>query len=180
MHAGWSYGKRRNDEKKHHPMLVPYLHLEEHEKANDRANVVTHLRVILGSGYELLSYKDKHERRLKEIRKKIRTATTAVVSANRLRRALGGFRGRGHTQVQRQEEKTVDSSSANAKITKPPRPSATVTRSFPKKSQRMSSISDVVGEVSPLVDNVDLYGMCLMIFFVLCCVLSSPSLHLPV
>jgi ryanodine receptor 2 len=48
---GWSYGKVRNDAKKHHPCLVPYEELPEPEKEYDRATSLETLKAILSLGY---------------------------------------------------------------------------------------------------------------------------------
>jgi len=50
---GWSYGAVRDDEKKHHPCLVPYEELPETEKEYDRATSLESLKVILSFGYEI-------------------------------------------------------------------------------------------------------------------------------
>jgi ryanodine receptor 2 len=49
--AGWSYGKVRDDAKKHHPCLVPYEELPESEKEYDRATSLETLKVIVSLGY---------------------------------------------------------------------------------------------------------------------------------
>jgi ryanodine receptor 2 len=48
---GWSYGKVRDDAKKHHPCLVRYEELPESEKEYDRATSLETLKVILSLGY---------------------------------------------------------------------------------------------------------------------------------
>jgi len=49
----WSYGAVRNDEKKHHPCLIPYEELSEIEKEYDRATSQEALKVILSLGYDI-------------------------------------------------------------------------------------------------------------------------------
>jgi hypothetical protein len=51
--AGWSYGPRRDDEKKTHPGLVAYDELSESEKDYDRATAVEALKAIMALGYEI-------------------------------------------------------------------------------------------------------------------------------
>ena len=51
---GWTWGPRRDDEKKEHPCLVPYDRLPEEEKEYDRRTAEETLRFILGQGYRLL------------------------------------------------------------------------------------------------------------------------------
>jgi hypothetical protein len=46
--TGWKYGATRDDEKKRHPMLIPYAKLPEAEKEKDRAiarNIVPLLKI---------------------------------------------------------------------------------------------------------------------------------------
>ena len=51
---GWSYGEKRDDEKKHHPCLVPYEELSESEKEYDRATSMETLKVIIKLGYKIV------------------------------------------------------------------------------------------------------------------------------
>lgn len=51
---GWTWGPRRDDEKKEHPCLVPYDRLPEEEKEYDRRTAEETLRFILSRGYRLL------------------------------------------------------------------------------------------------------------------------------
>ena len=51
---GWKYGKKRNDEKKEHPCLVPYEELPESEKEYDRRTATKAIRFIVKSGYEII------------------------------------------------------------------------------------------------------------------------------
>jgi ryanodine receptor 2 len=53
IEEGWRYGKRRNDEDKEHPDLVPYDRLPESEKDYDRKTVVEALKAIIALGYEV-------------------------------------------------------------------------------------------------------------------------------
>ena len=50
---GWTYGKRRDDEKKTHPCLVPYEELPEEEKEYDRNTSIGTLKLILKLGFKI-------------------------------------------------------------------------------------------------------------------------------
>ena len=51
---GWIYGEERNDEKKHHPCLVPYEALAEEEKEYDRRTSMETLKVIIKMGFQIV------------------------------------------------------------------------------------------------------------------------------
>lgn len=50
---GWKYGKKRDDEKKTHPCLVPYDELPEEEKEYDRNTSIGTLKLILKLGFKI-------------------------------------------------------------------------------------------------------------------------------
>ena len=50
---GWKYGKKRDDEKKTHPCLVPYDELPEEEKEYDRNTSIETLKLILKLGFKV-------------------------------------------------------------------------------------------------------------------------------
>lgn len=50
---GWTYGQKRDDEKKTTPCLVPYSELTEEEKAYDRTTALQTLKMILALGYRI-------------------------------------------------------------------------------------------------------------------------------
>lgn len=50
---GWKYGKKRDDEKKTHPCLVPYDELPEEEKEYDRKTSIGTLKLILKLGFKV-------------------------------------------------------------------------------------------------------------------------------
>ena len=50
---GWMYGKKRDDEKKTHPCLVPYEELPESEKEYDRQTAISTLKFILAQGFTI-------------------------------------------------------------------------------------------------------------------------------
>lgn len=54
LNEGWSYGEVRDDDKKHHPCLVPYEELPESEKEYDRATSQETLKLILKSGFSII------------------------------------------------------------------------------------------------------------------------------
>ena len=53
INEGWTYGESRNDEKKHHPCLVPYEALSESEKEYDRRTALETLKLIMKLGYKI-------------------------------------------------------------------------------------------------------------------------------
>lgn len=50
---GWTYGEKRDDEKKETPCLVPYNELPESEKDYDRNTAMETVKLILSLGYKL-------------------------------------------------------------------------------------------------------------------------------
>jgi ryanodine receptor 2 len=50
---GWTYGPKRDDDKKHHPCLVAYAELPESEKVHDRNTAMQTLKAILALGYRI-------------------------------------------------------------------------------------------------------------------------------
>jgi len=55
---GWKYGKKRNDERKEHPCLVPYENLTESEKEYDRKTAMETLKVIGLLGFRIAKHYD--------------------------------------------------------------------------------------------------------------------------
>ena len=53
MAEGWKHGKKRSDERKEHPCLVPYDELPEHEKEYDRKTAVETLKAIELLGFRI-------------------------------------------------------------------------------------------------------------------------------
>ena len=54
VEQGWIYGKKRNDEKKETPCMVPYEELSESEKDYDRNTAIETLKLIVKLGYKIL------------------------------------------------------------------------------------------------------------------------------
>ncbi len=50
---GWTYGEKRDDEKKTTPCLVPYDELPEREKDFDRITAIQSIKTILALGYKI-------------------------------------------------------------------------------------------------------------------------------
>lgn len=50
---GWTYGEKRDDEKKTHPCLIPYEELPESEKEYDRKTSLETLKFIIRAGYKI-------------------------------------------------------------------------------------------------------------------------------
>ena len=50
---GWIYGGRRDDDRKHHPCLVPYADLPDSEKQYDRNAAMETLKAIVAMGYRI-------------------------------------------------------------------------------------------------------------------------------
>lgn len=57
LNEGWRYGPVRDDVNKYHPCLVPYNELPESEKGYDRNTALATLKLIIISGYEIVSNK---------------------------------------------------------------------------------------------------------------------------
>ena len=53
INDGWTYGETRDDEKKHHPCLVPYAELSDSEKEYDRNTAMETLKMIVALGYKI-------------------------------------------------------------------------------------------------------------------------------
>ena len=54
MADGWTYGEKRDDEKKLHPCLVPYEELSESEKQYDRDTSMQTLKLVVKLGYKII------------------------------------------------------------------------------------------------------------------------------
>lgn len=50
---GWTYGEKRDDNKKETPCLVPYSELPENEKEYDRNTALETIKTILSLGYKI-------------------------------------------------------------------------------------------------------------------------------
>ncbi|KAG7401480.1 hypothetical protein PHYBOEH_001025 [Phytophthora boehmeriae] len=61
MGQGWKYGPRRNDSKKEHNGLVPYIYLTQDEKQMDRNTAMQTVKLILRFGFKFV-HKDQHAR----------------------------------------------------------------------------------------------------------------------
>lgn len=53
---GWTYGPRRDDERKTTPNLVPYAQLTEVEKAYDRATATATIRSLYAAGFQVVPH----------------------------------------------------------------------------------------------------------------------------
>ncbi len=53
IEEGWTYGEKRDDERKLHPCLVPYDDLPEAEKAYDRDTALGTLKLIRKLGFKI-------------------------------------------------------------------------------------------------------------------------------
>lgn len=51
---GWTYGEKRDDDKKQTPCLVPYNELPEEEKEYDRKTAMATIEFILNNGYDIV------------------------------------------------------------------------------------------------------------------------------
>ena len=54
MKEGWTYGKKRDDVRKHHPCLVPYENLTETEKEYDRNTTQETVKLITRRGFKIV------------------------------------------------------------------------------------------------------------------------------
>lgn len=53
---GWTYGEKRDDEKKTHPCLVAYEELPESEKEYDRNTSIETLKFIMSQGFSIVKH----------------------------------------------------------------------------------------------------------------------------
>jgi len=54
LSEGWKFGKKRSDEMKEHPSLIPYEELSEEEKEYDRQTAKTVINYLLNNGYDII------------------------------------------------------------------------------------------------------------------------------
>ena len=64
MAQGWTYGLKRDDEKKETPCMVPYSQLPESEKKFDRDMAESSLKLVKAVGYEIIKEEDTELYRL--------------------------------------------------------------------------------------------------------------------
>jgi hypothetical protein len=53
MKEGWTYGLKRDDDKKQHPDLIPYEQLSQTEKDYDRKYAKETIKLIISLGFDL-------------------------------------------------------------------------------------------------------------------------------
>lgn len=51
--SGWTYGEKRDDDKKQTPCLVEYEDLPESEKQYDRNTAISSIKAIIALGYKI-------------------------------------------------------------------------------------------------------------------------------
>ena len=56
---GWSYGKERDDEKKHNPDIIPYTALPDSEKEYDRIMAFNTIKLVKKLGFDIVKRNDK-------------------------------------------------------------------------------------------------------------------------
>lgn len=64
MAQGWSYGSKRDDDKKETPCMVPYSQLPESEKKFDRDMAESSLKLVKAVGYDIIKKEDTELYRL--------------------------------------------------------------------------------------------------------------------
>lgn len=58
MAQGWTYGPKRDDDKKENPCMVPYSQLPETEKVFDREMAESSLKLVKAIGYDIIKIED--------------------------------------------------------------------------------------------------------------------------
>lgn len=58
MAQGWTYGPKRDDDKKENPCMVPYSQLPESEKVFDREMAESSLKLVKAIGYDIIKIED--------------------------------------------------------------------------------------------------------------------------
>ena len=54
MLSGWRYARIRDNDKKHHPLLLPYTQLSEADKEKDRQAVRSYVQRLAGANYRII------------------------------------------------------------------------------------------------------------------------------
>jgi len=70
MNEGWTYGSQRDDEKMHHPDLIPYAQLTEGEKEYDRQMAFNTIKLVIKLGYDLIKndHTELHQQLIRRMR----------------------------------------------------------------------------------------------------------------
>jgi hypothetical protein len=63
MQEGWSWGPQRDDARKQHPGLVPYVDLADSEKDYDRRTAAEALKLIVKLGFAIVPAKSGARRK---------------------------------------------------------------------------------------------------------------------
>jgi hypothetical protein len=74
---GWTYGEKRDDDKRQNPCMVPYCDLPESEKDYDREMAMQTIKLIKKLGYDLIKREDTAL--YKELLKRIRNVKHVVL-----------------------------------------------------------------------------------------------------
>jgi ryanodine receptor 2 len=57
LDEGWTFGPRRNDDRREHPCLIPYAELPDTEKEIDRQVTLATLKAMIALGFDI----NRHE-----------------------------------------------------------------------------------------------------------------------
>ncbi|KAG6576456.1 ryanodine-inositol 1,4,5-triphosphate receptor Ca2 channel (RIR-CaC) family protein [Phytophthora cinnamomi] len=113
MEQGWKFGPRRNDAKKEHNGLVPYIYLTQDEKQMDRNTAMQTVKLILRFGFNFVHKdqrtrggKKKHSGHIKVVGRNdnaeahnVSEAVSLARSTTRAKRAFLGRSGRPFSSI---------------------------------------------------------------------------------
>ncbi|GMF17712.1 unnamed protein product [Phytophthora lilii] len=113
MEQGWKFGPRRNDSKKEHNGLVPYIYLTQDEKQMDRNTAMQTVKLILRFGFNFVHKdqrtrggKKKHSGHIKVVGRNenaeahnVGEAVSLARGATRAKRAFLGRSGRPFSSI---------------------------------------------------------------------------------
>ncbi|GMF61678.1 unnamed protein product [Phytophthora fragariaefolia] len=113
MEQGWKFGPRRNDAKKEHNGLVPYIYLTQDEKQMDRNTAMQTVKLILRFGFNFVHKdqrtrggKKKHSGHIKVVGRNenaeahnVSEAVSLARGATRAKRAFLGRSGRPFSSI---------------------------------------------------------------------------------
>lgn len=95
IEEGWTYGEKRDDEKKTHPGLVPYDELPESEKEYDRATSQETLKLIIKMGFNVSKKREiTHNAVYSMLLSLLRKSVNAELLYDRLKRQIKEVIGR--------------------------------------------------------------------------------------